>query len=190
MKNKPEKNPEDEFRERLRIMLVEQIINLTKNEFNTPEQIITRESLVNNKTFAELKETKNIPIIRQRQILEEALVKMRKSLENAYRNSASYGKYRKEIIEFEEAKSKDKRIETKKSALPKETIALLDKHLQDISVSNRVKNIFENNKLVRVADLLSHSALGFAKYRNSGRKAVAEIETYFKANDLWWGMLE
>lgn len=65
---------------------------------------------------------------------------------------------------------------------------LLDKKIDDSSLSIRTKNLCKANVLNTVRDICRISKTDWLKFRNSGVKSMSEIDNFLKENGLDWGM--
>lgn len=65
---------------------------------------------------------------------------------------------------------------------------LLDKKIDNSSLSIRTKNICKANGLNTVRDICRLAKTDWLKFRNSGVKSMSEIDDFLNYNGLDWGM--
>ncbi len=152
-------------------------------------QLLT-EVLCNGKTFVELKDVVNLNTARQKTIFENAVRILDNQIQNTNEKLASYDKMEKELIELRHWKQLlEANIEKKvEKNIDPELMKKISQSLQQAEFSTRLKQIFANEKIKTIADLINYSRYELLKIRNCGKGSITEIENYFEKNGLWWDM--
>lgn len=168
--------------------LIHSALKIDVKSISELEKTILIEVLDNGKSFAELQNTNNLTSSRQRTILENTVNKLGKHLETINDKQRQYEESQKELIELRHWKILlEASVEKEKAIDPKlkKTLSLI---VQDVGFSNRVLQIFFNNNIFAVSDIVKYSKRNMSRLRNCGKKSIKEIEDFLKKNELSWGM--
>lgn len=65
---------------------------------------------------------------------------------------------------------------------------LLDKKIDELNLSIRIKNICKANGLNTVRDICKITKIDWLKFRNGGHKSMSEIDNFLNYNGLDWEM--
>ncbi|MBR6076922.1 MAG: DNA-directed RNA polymerase subunit alpha, partial [Paludibacteraceae bacterium] len=66
--------------------------------------------------------------------------------------------------------------------------ALLDQKVTDMKLTVRTLNILKSNDIYTVRDLVRLKKLDWIKFRNGGKKSLAELDDFIQSIGLQWGM--
>ncbi|MBR6140916.1 MAG: hypothetical protein IKQ37_04030 [Bacteroidaceae bacterium] len=72
--------------------------------------------------------------------------------------------------------------------LTPEQEALLDQKVTDMKLTVRTLNILKSNDIYTVRDLVRLKKLDWIKFRNGGKKSLAELDDFIQSIGLQWGM--
>ena len=170
--------------------------NLTKLEAEVLNQV-----LIDNKSFAEIGEGRQLTSGRVKRIFETGVLRLNNFLSNINSRMEDYLKVienysiiEKKLAVYEKQEDEKTRITDFKKSLPEKTQKLLETKVSDTDLSGRVKNLCDSGSIYNigietVADLVRMNPKELLKFRNCGKKSITEIEEFFKKNNLRWEML-
>lgn len=177
------------LREEITKELLQTMIASTGDHFTKNAKTILEEVLVNHKSFTEIGETILLTRSRQRTILKDSLVRLKRYLLSNERMRESYYTMEKELKEAKDKLSAFEKEQEKQKNISPELKAILSKPIARVGFSMRLMNSLQGGNINTVADLVRCSPRDLLTLRNFGRKSMAEVEDFFNRNSLSFGML-
>lgn len=168
--------------------LIASIVQIETNTLSNLEKTVLIETLVNGKSFLELKDTVNLTTHRQKAILEYGVTKLNNQLQKINEKLKIFEESQKELAELRYWKKLLEANIKKENEIDPELKVLLSLTVQQIKLSTRVKQICNAAGIKTVRDLVRTSPIQLLKLRNCGKNSIAEIEGYFEESGLWWNM--
>lgn len=184
----PKINDNKTVREESIKKIVHSVLKIEVKSITELEKSILVGVLDKGKSFAELQQANNLTSTRQRTVLEQAVTKFNKYLDSTNDWQQLYEESQKELIELRHWKKLLEASVEKENAIDPELKKMLSLVVQEVGFSNRVLQIFTNNDIFTVADIVKYSKRKISRLRNCGKKSVKEIETFIEKNGLYWGM--
>lgn len=166
------------------------------------EQEVLIQVLINEKTFAEIADYRQLTSGRIKQIFQKGIRRLNHFLNSFDEKLTKYNevidKYSELVMRVEEYEKEAKERNKKKNILESFSLEiqnLLKTKIADTELLARVKNtcekgdVFGRNTVETIADLVKLNPKELLKFRNCGKKSITEIEEFFSKNHLHWGML-
>ncbi|HWY13121.1 MAG TPA: DNA-directed RNA polymerase subunit alpha C-terminal domain-containing protein [Bacteroidia bacterium] len=182
--------------------LVNNLVLVVSKTFTKLEQEVLLEVFLNNKSFREIADYKDLTSFRIKQVFEKGVRRLKFFLYNMDEKVIKYNEAIENFSEMEALLKKYKEEEelrvTKKNIIESFSLEiqnLFKTKIADTGLSARVKNtcekgdVFGRNTVETIADLVKLNPKEMLKFRNCGKKSITEIEDFFSVNNLSWGML-
>lgn len=197
MTEKKYKQDNKALKEATRIELSNKVIQVCSKHLTTLEWEVLTKVLLDNQTFAEIAEKRELTSGRVKQIFEKAVRRTISYLTSIDEKIIEFNKSIKEHKNIvnqlenyknrEEENNKEKRI---LASLTPEVKKLLQTKISESELPVRMKSVCEYGNIKTIADLVKSSPRELLKLRNCGKKSIKETEDFFRRNKLDWGMLE
>lgn len=197
METKKYKQDNKSIKEATRIELSNKVIQVCSKHLTTLEWEVLTKVLLDDKTFAEIAEKRQLTSGRVKQIfqkgvrrtigyltsIDEKAIEYREALKKHEKIVRQLENYQKR----EEENNKEKKIWR---SLSSEVQKLLQTKVGDSELPARMKSVCDYGNIKTIADLVKQSPRELLKLRNCGKKSITETEEFFSKNNLQWGMLE
>lgn len=202
MAEKKYKQDNKAIKEATRIELSNKLIQVCSKILTNLEQEVLRKVLLDDKTFAEIADERQLTSGRIKQIFQKAIKRLTNFIGTIDEKLSKYNEVVEKYSEMEallnEYKKEENLRNTKKNIIesfPKKIQKLLQTKISDTILSARVKNICENGNIwgegvKTIEELIQLGSKNLLKYRNCGKKSIDEIDEFFKKNNLDWKMLD
>lgn len=196
------KNDNKTAKETARKQLTIKLVEAGSKLLTKLEQEVLTQVLINEKSFAEIGDYRQLTASRVRQIFEKGIRRLSGFINNIDERVTKYTEVIEkfeamelklgEYLQKEQAETKEKDLF---ASFPPETQTLLKTKIVDTELSARVKNTCEKgnvwgDSVKTVYDLIRVGKKDFLKFRNCGKKSIDEIEDFFRKHNLSWEMLE
>ncbi len=202
MTDKKYKQDNKGIKEATRIDLTNKIVEVCSKLLTNLELEVLIGVLINNKSFAEIADKRQLTSGRIKQVFEKGIKRLNAFLNTVderivkYKEVAEkYSEMENRILEYEKEKQENNKQKEVWDTFSPEIQKLLLTKVIDTTLSERVKNICTKGNLFgenieTIADLVKLNPKRLLKFRNCGKKSITEIEDFFNENNLNWGMLE
>ncbi len=144
--------------------------------------------LVQDKTTKEVAEITKLTTFRVKQILVDAVHRVKLKLITLDKQFSMRGSMQEKIDSLMERVRRYEEREREINALPENRRKLLSVKLADIDFSIRLLNACQLSKINTVGDIVKLTKREFMSLRNVGRKSVDELDEFIHTKDLHWGM--
>lgn len=192
------KNDNKTAKETARKELTIKLVEVGSKLLTKLEQEVLTQVLINEKSFAEIGDYRQLTAGRVRQIFEKGIRRINAFLSTIDERMVRYLEISEKYAEMEEkvTKYEEKEIEKTKdaqimSSLPPTTQKLLKTKIVNTDLSARVKNACEKGniwgeRIETVENLIRTGKKELLKFRNFGNKSIDEIEEFFRKHNLSW----
>lgn len=189
------------IKETTRIELSNKMVQTYSKHLTTLEREVLTKVLLDDKTFAEIADDRQLTSGRIKQLFEKAIKRLNHFIGSIDEKLSKYNEVIEKFSKMEtllnEYKKEEKLRSTKKSLIesfPLKIQKILQTKISDTILSARVKNICEKGNVwgkgvKTLEELIRLGPKELLKFRNCGKKSFDEIEDFFKENGLDWKML-
>lgn len=194
----PKKYKQDNkgIKEATRIELSNKVVQVCSKHLTSLEWEVLTKVLLDNQSFAEIAEKRQLTSGRVKQIFEKGIRRTISYLtsidEKAIEFKEAMKEHNKIVLELETYKKKEEENSKEKkvwASLSQDVRNLLQKKIVDTELPVRMKSVCEYENIKTLADLVKYSPRELLRMRNCGTKSIRETEEFFSKNNLDWGML-
>ena len=181
METKSYKQDNKSIKEATRIELSNKVIQVCSKHLTSLEWEVLTKVLLDNQSFAEIAEKRQLTAGRVKQIFEKGVRRTITYLtsmdEKAIEFKEAMKGHNKIVAELENYKNKEEENNKEKkvwASLSQEVKKLLQKKIVDTELPVRMKSVCEYEDIRTLADLVKYSPRELLKMRNCGTKSIKE----------------
>lgn len=177
-----------DIREESMMELLESLFLFAGNKLSELERNVLKDVLSGNKTFKDVAKLRGQNEKRQRFIFNYSLKKLLNHIKPLNQSLLEYKKIKRELSKSKEQITILEERMGQRSKLSDGAQILLTVPIDKTDLPARVKKTcgYENIRLV--SDLVSITRTEFLRMRNCGAKGAEDVERFFNAHGLSWGM--
>ena len=176
------------IREQSTKILIETLINSLSENYPQLQKDLLSDVLIKGKTFAETSKLNKLTSHRQKIILKNSVNQLSQLLKMMGKFVRDHDKMEKELEELKQWKKiLESNIKKEKDVDP-ELNKLLSILIYKTELSGRVKGICKYGYITTIRDLVKLTPLDFLALGSSGKKSMAEVESFFQTHGLSWNM--
>lgn len=194
--NKPREDSTNRYRLNGIKELLYESLEIGQTALTITENEIVLAVLVENLSFLQIADQRNLTWARVQQIYTNAFKKLAKKVRTDKHKILELPVLEARIFELESLiRVQSERIDKYNAngdffnSLLEKTKQLLDTNIVDVNLTARVKNMCRPNDIITVSDLVKIGPVDLLKMRNVGKGTLKEIETFLAENNLKWNMI-
>jgi hypothetical protein len=169
--------------------LLKSILSLADGNLQEIQRKVLHAILIENKTTKELRKSlPHLPALRHEPVFRSGISDLCRTTARLLEIAADYKKVIPELHRLRKEKQYANEKLSRRAKLTPEQQETLGLTLEQAGFSARIRNSFNNEGIVTIADVVGFSRHSIRRFRNTGTKSVNEIEAFLKSKGLDWGM--